>query len=1204
MPGVASDGGRDLCVSLDSYHPPQAGQPPVSKVLSCHGLLSSLGAWRLGEHLTSRLSTTAPGNNKRKMSKKRPALKLGCWNVWTMMPSLSQDLQGISDARKTAVINDELKRLNVDISTLQETWLANAGTLKERDYTFFWQGKSSNEPRENGVGFAVKNSLLSMVEPGSSGSKWLLNLCLNTTEGPVTLISVYTTMLSATLDAKDEFYKNLASTTRSIPSTEQLVLLGDFNGREGADNDSWPSCLGPFGVGKMNENGQWLLKLCVFHNLCITNSFFKTKPQHKVSWRHPHSKHWHQLDLILVRHAAIKNVHTCSYHSMDCDTDHSLVCCKIRLQPKKFHRAKKLGNPRIDVSKMTQPDLIEQFAEAFEEEYDASQSGDTATEKWETLQDTIHHIALAIFGKKTSKLHDWYEAKSSEMTPVIEAKQAALAKYKQSPTKQNLQTLRAARSKVQCIVRCCAKEYWTEHSEMIKMAAVMSNIRGMYDGIKKVLGPMQSKMAPLKTATGEVITDQGRQMERWVEHYSDLYSRENTVTPSALGTIKCMPIMEELDVEPTMDKLSKVIDSLAAGKAPGSNSIPPDLIKHCKTTLLHPLHEVLCQCWREGAVLQDMRDAKIITLYKNKGKRSDCNNYRGISLLSIIGKVYAQVLLIHLQRLAEHVYPESQCDFWAERSTVDMVFSLHQLQEKCREPLYIAFIDLTKAFNLVSRDCLFKALCKISCPPRLHSLIESFHSNMKGTVQFNSNLSEPFNMCSRVKQGCILAPALFGIFFALLLRHAFGTAQEGIYLQTRSDGSLFNLAHLKARTKVHEALIRDMLFADDTTVMTHTQRELQLLMDCFSQACKDFGLIISPKKTNALGQDILAPPVITINDYGLEVIHQFMYLGSTITNNLSLDSEIDKRIGKAATTLTHLTSRVWTNPKLTVKMKMAVYNACILSTLLYGSETWTTYAHQEIRLNTFHLRSLWHILSISWQDKVTNTDVLSHAGLSTMYTLLRQCRLCWLGHVCHMEDGQILKDILYRELTSGQRSTGCPQLRYKDACKRDMKVLDININYWEDLAANHTSWRSTLHKQLQSSEKKLTVAAAEKQACKKEMAANRPESMHRCNLSHWSLQPQEALLKLSRQPGQVMDGLSSSMVSHDRRRPTLTPHRLKWGRGLFRTYFFAKNWMKCPDLLRKPIFHQTPNLMGVVLGLIYKKKIFFIGIAWNVQNCT
>ena len=128
-------------------------------------------------------------------------------------------------------------------------------------------------------------------------------------------------------------------------------------------------CLGQLGVGKMNENGQRLLELCTFHDLCITNSFFRAKPQHKVSWRHPRSKHWHQLDLILVRRTAIKNVlHTRSYQSADCDTDHSLVCCKIRMQPKKFHRTKTKGIPHIDVSKMSQPDLREQFAQTFKEE--------------------------------------------------------------------------------------------------------------------------------------------------------------------------------------------------------------------------------------------------------------------------------------------------------------------------------------------------------------------------------------------------------------------------------------------------------------------------------------------------------------------------------------------------------------------------------------------------------------------------------------------------------------------------------------------------------------------------------------------------------------------------------------------------------------------------------------------------------------------
>ena len=196
---------------------------------------------------------------------------------------------------------------------------------------------------------------------------------------------------------------------------------------------------------------------------------------------------------------------------------------------------------------------------------------------------------------------------------------------------------------------------------------------------------------------------------------------------------------------------------------PWQRGDPPDLLKHYKTTLLHSLHVLLCQCWQEGAVPQDMRDAKITTLFKNKGERSDCNNYRGISLLSVIGKVFAKVILIRLQKLAERVYSESQCGFRAGRSTIDMVFSLRQLQEKCREqqmPLYTAFIDLTKTFDLVSRDGLFQILPKIGCPPKLQSMIESFHTNMKGTVQFNGSSSRPFDIHSGVKQGCSLESSL------------------------------------------------------------------------------------------------------------------------------------------------------------------------------------------------------------------------------------------------------------------------------------------------------------------------------------------------------------------------------------------------------------------------------------------------------------
>ena len=141
---------------------------------------------------------------------------------------------------------------------------------------------------------------------------------------------------------------------------------------------------------------------------------------------------------------------------------------------------------------------------------------------------------------------------------------------------------------------------------------------------------------------------------------------------------------------------------------------------------------------------------------------------------------------------------------------------------------------------------------------------------------------------------------------------------------------------------------------------------------------------------------------------------------------------------------------------------MAVYNACVISTLLYGNKVWTTYAGQESRLNTVHLRSIRRILGIYWLDNVTNADVLARAGLPSMYTLLRQRRLRWWGHVRRMEDGHIPKDILYGELELGRRTTGRPHLRYKYVCVRDMKAVDIDSMSWEGLAADRTKWRSAL----------------------------------------------------------------------------------------------------------------------------------------------
>ncbi|KAI8513321.1 hypothetical protein Bbelb_099600 [Branchiostoma belcheri] len=759
----------------------------------------------------------------------------------------------------------------------------------------------------------------------------------------------------ATSEVKDLFYEQLDSVLKAIPTSEHIFMLGDFNAR-----------IPPLA----------------------------------------------QLDLVITRHSSLNSVcNMRAYHSADCDSDHSLIISTIKLRPKKLHHMKKKGQPRINISKTTLPDKNQKFLEQLEGSLKNTDQIQCAEQMWESLCNTIHSTAVKIYGKKERNNTDWFEAHISVLEPIIEKKRVALLSYKQNPSSQNLQALKAARHEAQQTSRRCANNYWVQLSERIQVASDIGNIRKIKDR--------------------ESIIDKEKQMSRWVEHYLELYSQESAVSQDALDSIDDLPVIAELDAEPTMEELSKAIDSMPSWKAPGEDNIPAEVIKCGKPVLLKPLHDLLCLCWKEGKVPHSMRNSKIITLYKNKGDRSDCNSYRGISLLSIVGKVFAKVVLSRLQVLANRVYPESQCGFRAERSTTDMIFSVRQLQEKCREqqkPLYIAFIDLTKAFDLVSRKGLFQLLKKIGCPPQLLSIIISFHEDMKGVVSYDGETSQPFEIRS-------------------------------VHLHTRSDGKLFNLARLRAKTKVRTVLIRDLLFADDAALTAHVEQELQQMINQFAHACKEFALIISIKKTVVMGQDVPRPPAITLDTEVLEVTDHFTYLGSTVTQNLSLDKELDRRIAKAAGVMTKLAKRVWDNNLLTLNTKLQVYRACVLSTLLYGSETWTTYARQENRLESFHLRCLRRILGISWRDRVPNTTVLERSGSLSLHLLLCQRRLRWLGHVYRMEDGRIPKDILYGELVTGRRPVGRPALRFRDVCKRDMKCTDIDPASWEQLAADRSEWR-------------------------------------------------------------------------------------------------------------------------------------------------
>ena len=136
-----------------------------------------------------------------------------------------------------------------------------------------------------------------------------------------------------------------------------------------------------------------------------------------------------------------------------------------------------------------------------------------------------------------------------------------------------------------------------------------------------------------------------------------------------------------------------------------------------------------------------------------------------------------------------------------------MIFCLRQLQEKCIEqdrPLYMAFVDFSKAFDTVGRIRLWQLLRVYGCPEKFTTMIDALHTGMMANVSVGREVSESFSVTNGVKQGCVLAPTLFCIFLSAMLDEAFRDMGDGAYVQSRQSADLFNVAHFRAKTDTDE----------------------------------------------------------------------------------------------------------------------------------------------------------------------------------------------------------------------------------------------------------------------------------------------------------------------------------------------------------------------------------------------------------------
>ena len=245
-------------------------------------------------------------------------------------------------------------------------------------------------------------------------------------------------------------------------------------------------------MGKINENGQRLLELCSLFNLSVASSFFKGSLRSKVTWMHPHSRRWHQLDHVIIRRRQLSGLKQCrSMHSADCRTDNALVRCKLQITLKKFHQTRPKPLPLVDVSS-TRDSLCKRRFQQLSSKLDSATLPADPNVAWCATCDVIMSSALEAYGQRSKTQPDWFRDNVDLLLPAVAAKRSARLKVTVRNRRSAHRELPAKRT-VQCLTRFAVSRYWENLSTCIQQCADGGDLHGLYSGLREAICPIPKK---------------------------------------------------------------------------------------------------------------------------------------------------------------------------------------------------------------------------------------------------------------------------------------------------------------------------------------------------------------------------------------------------------------------------------------------------------------------------------------------------------------------------------------------------------------------------------------------------------------------------------------------------------------------------------------------------------------------------------------
>ena len=954
------------------------------------------------------------------------------------------------------MIVDMFKERKLDVLALSETKVKGEGVHEWEGERVIISGVSERCRAREGVAMVISGRLWGRVREYKCINSRMMWVKLKVNGEKVVVVSVYGPGMEKNENERERFWESLNECISGFSEGERVIVLGDLNAKVGEREID--GVVGKFGVPGVNENGECLVEMCVERGLIVGNTWFQKKMIHKYTWERDNGDERSLIDYVLIESKYKNRLKDVSVFRGAAGgmSDHYLVEAKMRVEGYRDDERRMLNVKKVvKVSELEKEEVKEVFKGILAEEWAKVRNARlmSVEEEWKIFKETVLRVAARVCGYRSvgrkNKRSAWWD---HEMKELVKDKRRMFEVYNQNKSENNREEYNSKKHEVKRRVRekrgIADENLGQRLSESFK-----ENKKLFWGGVNRERKTREQMDMRIKDADGNVVSEGRVVMDRWSEYFNQLLNVEDgriaeLTDPRVYGVDQNMRIQMEVNVE----DVRKAVKKLKKGKAPGVDGITSEMLCFGGDSVLEWLTRVCKVCLIEGVVPKDWQRGIIVPLYKGKGDRGECKNYRGISLLSIPGKVYGRILIERVRMMTEGKIGEEQCGFRNGRGCIDQVYTLKQLSEKYvgkRKDLYVAYMDLEKAYDRIDREAMWSVLSMYGINGDLLRAIQSLYAESEACVRVCREEGEWFGVKVGLRQGCVMSPWLFNMFM------------DGVMREVREKAGDIGASMWDARRKC-EWKVEWMMFADDTVLVGDSEQKLQRLVKEFGSVCKRRKLSINVGKSKVMriGKNREENEMnIRLNNSRMEEVESYRYLGVDVSSDGRMSEEVGHRIGEARKASGAL-QKLWKNRRMSREAKVGMYEGIVEPSLLYGCEAWVMNVRERRKVEAVEMSCLRNICGVRRVDRISNVEIRRRCGKNVgVGERMDRGVLRWFGHVERMGEERLARRV-YDSDVRGVRGRGRPRKCWMDGVCEVLGRKGLDIQEARVCVQDRSEWRS------------------------------------------------------------------------------------------------------------------------------------------------